>query len=184
MRLKSTLLIIIFNIFNSYTQIATNPFTDDAEILNQLNTDWTLGNPCNVPYYIDTNIYGNLYLKGYTNYIQNAKLTVHGNIITDGGQIILKCLESILIELGSLSIINQNKRIFRIYPNPAENHVFIIGDFLKKISIYNIYGQLIFSKKISKQKEKISLPNISQGLYIIFIIGRTGSESKRLIIMK
>lgn len=60
---------------------------------------------------------------------------------------------------------------FRLYPNPAEEVIFIEynSDYnnSSKISIYDIGGRLIFSKSGINQAERIDISSFNKGLYFI-----------------
>ena len=77
---------------------------------------------------------------------------------------------------------------FKLYPNPANNHVSIdlSSEYhtVENISIFNIHGQKIktFSKP-NKQIIKISTKNYNSGLYFIEICLNNASKTvKKLIV--
>ncbi len=90
---------------------------------------------------------------------------------------------------GSFSAIDKikdSKANINIYPNPANNEIYINSDDLDfrnaEYSIYNIAGQLIKSGVLNTNDEKISLKNLNSGLYFISIISDTKVYSKKFII--
>ena len=90
---------------------------------------------------------------------------------------------------GSFSAIDKikdTKANINIYPNPANNEIYINSSDLDfrntKYSIYNIAGQLIKRGVLNANDEKISLKNLNSGLYFISIISDTKVYSKKFII--
>ena len=83
--------------------------------------------------------------------------------------------------------ITENNSI-QIYPNPADNFVNIIfPEFTDNISIsiYNITGQNIYSKKFETEKQiLINTSNFQNGIYFFRFNSVNGSESKKVIISK
>lgn len=73
-----------------------------------------------------------------------------------------------------------------VYPNPAHNYLYIqnIPDKTGEIFIYNILGDLIFSRiiDINNNQYKIDLSNISKGAYFIKIQTNSFYQVKKLII--
>jgi len=69
---------------------------------------------------------------------------------------------------------------FSIFPNPTENNLTIESKTeILKIEIYNNIGEFILEKKYGK---KINISNLSQGIYLIKIIGKNGRiETKKIL---
>lgn len=75
------------------------------------------------------------------------------------------------------------KIIFNIYPNPAQNIVFIEkSDTLKikKISIYNTLGQEV--KRVGEPKKSFSVSDLSSGVYFLEVKSSVGMLNKTLIV--
>ncbi len=71
----------------------------------------------------------------------------------------------------STSHVNQNSLLdnsVQLYPNPAQNEVFIQSDFMiETVEIYNLYGQLIKVDKMNTNKGQISLNSWDNGMYLL-----------------
>ena len=68
------------------------------------------------------------------------------------------------------SVKNFNQaRLFKVYPNPADKKIFIDyqGEGSALIKINSIYGSVIKTKRIHKGKQKISITDIPNGIYLI-----------------
>ncbi|NOY51180.1 MAG: T9SS type A sorting domain-containing protein [Chlorobi bacterium] len=71
-----------------------------------------------------------------------------------------------------------------IFPNPANNKLFISGsDLPLKINIYKLNGQLVISKNISSKE--IDLTNLNRGMFIVelLFVGKP-TERQKLIVSK
>ncbi len=86
--------------------------------------------------------------------------------------------------------IGQNKNsIFRIYPNPVSNLLYIENtkannNSVSYIQIIGVDGRTVFSKKITKKSTllKIQIPQLNSGLYFVKLNGPNMYESHKIII--
>jgi hypothetical protein len=65
-----------------------------------------------------------------------------------------------------------------VYPNPAQNEVFIAGNFAPnfKASMINVLGAEVLNKKLDNQNQTaISLQNITPGVYMLNILNEKGA---------
>jgi hypothetical protein len=74
-----------------------------------------------------------------------------------------------------------NKRI-SIYPNPTKGILFIEGDELENVMIFNANGQIIRQEKFSGNKKIIDLSKEPEGVYFMRIYA--GNDSKEYKIVK
>ena len=71
----------------------------------------------------------------------------------------------------------------KIYPNPAHDLIFIEGDEIESVAIYNSMGQLIIDFIVVDNVSKISTTNLSAGLYHINVISKSGILQKGKIVV-
>ncbi|MEO6190785.1 MAG: T9SS type A sorting domain-containing protein [Saprospiraceae bacterium] len=91
------------------------------------------------------------------------------------------------ITLGNVNTINKTiDVVFSIYPNPSNGYFTFTCNSNGTISILNINGKLIYTKKISNGINQISMDNISNGAYFIqFIQNGIGiSINSKIIVVK
>ncbi len=73
-----------------------------------------------------------------------------------------------------------------IYPNPTANEIniqFSENQNVENISIYDVLGKEVFTKKIDASESKVILhPNLSKGIYFLKIGSDKGELSKKIII--
>lgn len=80
--------------------------------------------------------------------------------------------------------INEMEQLFKVYPNPTDNQLIIIGENMERIYLYNALGQLLIDKNISGSHEVIiNTTQLKSGLYILNILTTEGKNvSKRVIV--
>lgn len=86
-----------------------------------------------------------------------------------------------LVKISSTSISNifQNEKHLEIFPNPADNIVYLLSkDTIVKAEIHNIFGQLIFTETTSTVHTE-GLPN---GTYFLKVIMEKHTLTKKVLI--
>lgn len=76
----------------------------------------------------------------------------------------------------------ENNRL-SLYPNPANEMIYISGflpNELSRISIYTIQGQLIYCDLVEEYMTSIDISNFSSGLYICTINFNSGTETYKI----
>ena len=71
-----------------------------------------------------------------------------------------------------------NNQNITIYPNPAQNEVFIAGNFAanSKASLINMLGQEVLNLNLDSQNQTtVPLQNVSQGVYMLNILNEKGA---------
>ncbi len=72
-----------------------------------------------------------------------------------------------------------------ISPNPVSDILSISSPIkLKKISVFNSIGELVFEKKISGKSSSISVASLPNGLYFIKMESEKGVESRKVIVAR
>ena len=72
-----------------------------------------------------------------------------------------------------------------MYPNPANDILIIKGNQLKKVTIYDFYGQKLSEIEVNESDEiTIDTGNLANGLYITDIVTTRGKTIKQLFISK
>ena len=92
--------------------------------------------------------------------------------------------ENMLVpESGPLSISEDDKIDFGLYPNPAKDVVTIkSANNITSIDVLNINGQLISTKKINSKNYQLSVSNLSSGIYFIKVHFNNTKTVKKIII--
>ncbi|MDZ7741285.1 MAG: T9SS type A sorting domain-containing protein [Bacteroidota bacterium] len=74
-----------------------------------------------------------------------------------------------------------------IYPNPAREFITINGfEEIRNpmVKIYDIQGNLVFKKELSANNNKVKLPDISNGIYLLKITGSGNKVAKASRLVK
>lgn len=77
--------------------------------------------------------------------------------------------------------LNEVKDAVSIYPNPTNNKVFIKGNYLKRIEVFDAMGVLIVSEGLSDRYSEIDLQHLSSGMYCLKVFTEEGYVSKLII---
>jgi len=125
----------------------------------------------------------NTLLTGETN--QSYTPSVNGDykvVITSGSCMV----ESICVTISSLDIETfESKPKFAMYPNPSNNNVNIKSPIGDTFEIVNLLGQTVKVFKVNANVEKtIYIGNLSDGLYLVKVLGDSNISAKKLIIRK
>lgn len=86
------------------------------------------------------------------------------------------CLEPLSVESNTFAD-------FSYYPNPSTGLVNITsGDEIEELSVYNVAGQLLFTKKVNAAEAVIDLSSFANGVY--FIKAVNGSKERNFRVVK
>ncbi|MDR7369609.1 T9SS type A sorting domain-containing protein [Flavobacterium aquidurense] len=66
-----------------------------------------------------------------------------------------------------------------LYPNPATNQIFISGQDIERVDIYNLLGILV--KTVDKNTQTIDVSNLPTGNYIVKMTNGEGTVTKKII---
>ena len=86
------------------------------------------------------------------------------------------------IDAGSTSISELNDLLFSVYPNPAQDVMFLEGKNLKSVEISDLSGKLIYSLPIDSYKTRIDLKDFPKGNYFLKVSDNKSQGLKKLII--
>ncbi len=81
------------------------------------------------------------------------------------------CSDNETIVVNWVNYIKEISNELKIYPNPTDKQLNIISDngIIKKISIYNILGELVYQKDVDSKNIEIDVKNYSIGTYVLEI---------------
>ena len=80
---------------------------------------------------------------------------------------------------------NANTGSFSLYPNPANDHVFITtsGD-LKRVTVYNALGQLVTDEITTGKQYELSTASYTIGVYMVRVETAAGVTTRTLTIQR
>jgi thiol-disulfide isomerase/thioredoxin len=144
--------------------LATNPNFLTSEYLNPVSSDWRQET-------VDLSAY-----QGMNNILIRFRATSgYGN----------NCfVDDINITGTSGNEITNLTSFIEIFPNPAQNSMFITNAQNSTIQLIDLVGNVIITKNINQSLEEIPTSNLSNGTYIVKIINNNNTFVKKVIINK
>lgn len=101
-------------------------------------------------------------------FINSAQVTM-ADIITDNG--VVHVIDAVLLPSGSSSVTDQNFADFRLYPNPATDHIQLemdkINDVDNNVTLFNMKGELVNRWNNISNGSKIPIDQINAGSYFL-----------------
>ncbi|MGN0033825.1 MAG: Omp28-related outer membrane protein [Candidatus Limimorpha sp.] len=85
---------------------------------------------------------------------------------------------SILVSDGVESNVESN---INIYPNPANELIFIEGENISFVQVYNALGQVVASTPASSDKMAVNVASLEQGVYVVRVVSVDGSVSTKKV---
>lgn len=76
-----------------------------------------------------------------------------------------------------------NDKEFVVYPNPANDVVFVKGDDIQKVEIYNSVGLKVVSKDVNNS-ESVNIANLASGFYFVKITDKQGDTTTKKIVKR
>ena len=78
--------------------------------------------------------------------------------------------------------VDENEAQVKVYPNPAKDRVTIEAEDMTSILVYNTLGQCVIQSEVAESQTTIDMQNMSTGLYLLRIVTKEGTISKRIVI--
>jgi hypothetical protein len=118
-----------------------------------------------------------------SSYNFNGKNLTKDGIYYDTLQTLFGCdsIVELTLKVTSVGIVGAyGIRPIQIYPNPAQNELFIKSDFrIEKVEIYTIVGSLVFSE--GNFKDKISVSALPTGFYLLKVYTDNGLMVRKFV---
>ena len=113
--------------------------------------------------------------------------SAHGNAYLDTIQGYLNPRMFLALELDTLMVSSIEEVIdfsTEIYPNPTTEKVNVVSYAvtINSIEIYNIHGQVVYSKEVNANAIKINTTTLSNGVYIMNIKSDKATITRKLIV--
>jgi hypothetical protein len=71
-----------------------------------------------------------------------------------------------------------------VYPNPANDKLFILSDNIKNVEIFNLLGKVVFETETINPNGSIDIANLPKGTYIVRITKDNSVISKKINIIR
>ncbi len=190
--MKRILYLIALCAFSAHAQYPTYPMTqlELEEVLKDLSSgSISVGNGCYEYDFMKLVVDGDMDMNYNNLEVLYAHITVTGNLLNEG-TITLVCDVAIFEVLGeleddeTLSVPNVSSMEYKVYPNPAHEFVYVQGNGLKYVYIYNMNGRIVKQYALSTFKNKITLYGLESGIYLLNIRGEYNKTSTFKLIIR
>lgn len=144
---------------------------------------WSVGNAWNEPY-AEYQYYGTLDFQGEDLEMMNSKLRVYGDTLNIG-TLTLRYPQSDVIVEPTLS--NEEPSVPRLeikmYPNPADVDVTFAGEYVERVTVYDMNGKIVYRGKPNSQEFTIITSNWASGMYTVqlFCLDNRGIFKKLIV---
>ena len=71
-----------------------------------------------------------------------------------------------------------------IYPNPAKDNMIVKAEDMKRITIVNTMGQVVYDQEVMSDSKEINMSQFESGVYIIRITTGNGMATSRVTVVK
>ena len=71
-----------------------------------------------------------------------------------------------------------------VYPNPAKDNLNITAENMKRITISNVLGQVVYDRNVDSDNEIINMSQYEAGIYMVRIVTESGIAVKRISVAK
>ncbi|MFN8258112.1 MAG: T9SS type A sorting domain-containing protein [Bacteroidales bacterium] len=90
--------------------------------------------------------------------------------------------ENATLSYTSTGLVDPMRLLVELYPNPAQNKIFIKADQIKTISVYSLSGHLEIRKTINSNEANLDISKLKSGTYIIEVKSDKGIFKDKIII--
>ena len=71
-----------------------------------------------------------------------------------------------------------------VYPNPAKDMLNITAENMRRITINNVLGQIVYDQNVNSDNEIINMSQYEAGIYMVRIVTDNGIAVKRISVAK
>ncbi len=90
------------------------------------------------------------------------------------------CTDTVVVEVVDLTAVNSASDNVTVYPNPADNYLFVKAQGLKSIVVSDLAGKILIRQKTVSDNVAIDISRFKQGVYIIRIETSDGIIVKKI----
>lgn len=89
---------------------------------------------------------------------------------------------NLFIDPSFIDGLNENNSL-RVFPNPASNEINVVWDRKYRAILYDLYGRVLLQKDCN-EANKIGVESLTQGVYLLMLVGPNEIHSKKILILK
>ncbi|MBO4575315.1 MAG: choice-of-anchor J domain-containing protein [Bacteroidales bacterium] len=80
--------------------------------------------------------------------------------------------------------VNENGVIKAMYPNPTNGDIHVYAPAMKRVSIINALGQMVYDQAVSCDQMVVDMSQFEAGVYMVNVVTENGSSVKRVTVTK
>ncbi len=92
--------------------------------------------------------------------------------------------ENNFIKVEVTSVINNDANTTKVYPNPVSNNLNVVAENMKRITIINALGQVVYDRNVNSDNEIINMSSYDSGIYMLRITTENGVTTNRISVIK
>ena len=89
--------------------------------------------------------------------------------------------DQLYVKVELLNIDETNVNGMLIYPNPAKDNLTIMAEGMKRVTITNTLGQVVYDNEANSDNEVINMSQYDAGIYMVRITTETGSVVRKVL---
>ncbi len=89
--------------------------------------------------------------------------------------------EPVVLHFGPIDVEENTSANVKVYPNPSEGIFNIEGQNIRKVEVFNAFGQPVYAKETENENMLIDLTNHTAGIYLIRIVTDKGMFKYQVI---
>lgn len=88
--------------------------------------------------------------------------------------------DQLYVKVELLNIDETNVNGMLIYPNPAKDNLTIMAEGMKRVTITNTLGQVVYDNEVNSDNEVINMSQYDAGIYMVRITTESGSVVRKV----
>ena len=89
--------------------------------------------------------------------------------------------EPYTLHFGILGLDSEAQTSVKVYPNPTQGVFSVEGAGIRRIEVFNAFGQAVYSEETSNETFRIDLSDKAAGVYMLRVVTESGVTNQQLI---
>ena len=89
--------------------------------------------------------------------------------------------EPYALHFGFLGVDSEAQTSVKVYPNPTQGVFSVEGAGIRRIEVFNAFGQAVYSEETSNETFRIDLSDKAAGVYMLRVVTESGVTNQQLI---
>lgn len=95
-------------------------------------------------------------------------------------------IDNVSFANNPLSVTQPTEKVISLYPNPAQNNVYVQAEGIESINVFDISGKQIAvdTQNITENAVLVNTQNLAAGIYYVQVAGEGYTQNQKLVIQK